>query len=279
MFLYPFIFYQLKNNAAPLLFETLSRMDTGGLLGPNYIFTDEIPGPSDLGIRRDGSPGGVIRAASGLNYYIDTIGFGEPTYFAKENLPHQRPLGLRYFLKTGQTCSNGADLYEYINTVPDGLSGPVGDSVKNMMKADLRGLAPGMMEDAIGALNPMPMFKAVMGSGYAQCKKVTMPVGDDNGFINSSWDKNNVWIPEKTRTKFVRGDEMKGVSRGNKPHQTRWVFDKFISQEEYADTPKTESPGVFPDEGFCVMSDMKKPQIAAVLLFTVLLFGIVVVNK
>ena len=250
-------------------------MDTGGLLGPNYNFADQLTTPSEIGIERDGSFGGVLKAASGVSYYVDAIGFGENTYFLRDQKPGQRPLDLRYFLKTGQVCSNGADMYEYNDTVPKGMGGRAGEMVKTVVGANLRGLAPGILEDAVDGLNPLPMFNVVMASGYPQCKKSTLPVGDDHGRIASHFDKNDVFIREPTRTKYVRNGEFKGVSEGNKEFQTRWVLDKYISQEDYEAAEKTESPGVFPTEGFLGTSDPTIPRIAAGALFVVLLFGMI----
>ena len=252
-------------------------MDTGGLLGPKYSFADQLLCPSEIGVHRSGTIDGVATAVGGINYYVDAIGFGEATLFAKGMKKlQQRPLGLRYFLKTGQTCHNGADMYEYISSVPSGLPGSAGETVKKMMGGtELRGLAPGIMEDSIGALNPLPMFKSVMGSGYAKCKKETRPVGDEYGRTSSPFDSNEVWVPEKTRIKYVKNGQIKGVSEGNKPHQTRWVFDSYISQEEYNNSPKTEAPGTFPVEGFLGSSDPGKSQLAAGLLLSMLFLGVV----
>ena len=91
-------------------------MDTGGLLGPKYSYADELRTPSELGIGRNGSFDGIMRAVGGVNYYVDAIGFGEATGLAKSAGMNQQPLGIRYFIKTGATCSNGADMYEYIST-------------------------------------------------------------------------------------------------------------------------------------------------------------------
>ena len=96
-------------------------MDTGGLLGPKYSFADELSTPSELGIGRDGSFSGIMRAVAGVNYYVDAIGFGEATGLAKMSGMDQVPLGIQYFMKTGATCSNGADMYEYVSTIPKGL--------------------------------------------------------------------------------------------------------------------------------------------------------------
>jgi hypothetical protein len=220
-----------------------------GLLGPDYSFADEIETPSELGIGRIGKVDNIVRSVAGVNYYFDTIGFGEPTLFDKGM--DLRPLGIRYFIKTGQSCHNGADMYEYISTVPNGLPGRVGQQVKQKIGVELRGLAPGLMEDAFSAVNPLPMFDAVIGSGYAKCKKVTLPVGDEKGNITAFKNPDNVWIPDPSKKIHVKAGQIKGVSEGYKPHQTRWVFDKYISADEYEKSEKTVKPGELPaPEGF-----------------------------
>jgi hypothetical protein len=235
-------------------------MDTGDLLGPKYSFADELPTPSELAIGRDGSFSGIMRAVAGVNYYVDAIGFGEATGLAKMTGFYQTPLGIQYFMKTGATCSNGADMYEYVSTAPKGLQGRVGKEVQRTMGVQLRGLAPGIAEDAISALNPLPLFKSVMGSGYAQCKKVTLPVGDLQGKVRSGFDPKNVWITDPY--KVVNG----------MPNQTRWVMDKYITQEEYDAAPKTEQSGVLPNtEGF---SGDSGNTIAAGILFAALFLGV-----
>ena len=97
----------------------------------------------------------------------------------------------------------------------------------------MRGLAPGIVEDAAAALNPLPLFRAAMGSGYARCKKVTLPVGNARGELKSSYD-GSVWVTGPV--------EM----RDGVPHQTRWVYDSDITQTEFEGTPKTEG---FANEG------------------------------
>lgn len=236
-------------------------MDTGGLLGPKYSFADELATPSELGIGRDGSFDGIMRAVAGVNYYVDAIGFGEATGLAKMNGMNQVPLGIQYFMKTGATCSNGADMYEYVSTIPSGLPGRVGSEVQKTMGVKFRGLAPGIVEDAAGALNPLPLFQSVIGSGYARCKKVTLPVGDLKGQVRSGFDPTNVWVTDPY--KVVNGA----------PSQTRWVMDKYITQEEYDATPKTEQPNVLPNtEGF---SGNSGNTIAAGVLFAALFLGTV----
>jgi hypothetical protein len=204
-------------------------MDTGGLLGPKYDYGEEQAAPSDLGIRRNDTFASVERAVAGVNYYVDSIGFGHATGLAKDNNLRQKPLGIRYFMKTGAKCSNGADMYEYIDTIPKGLPGRVGNEIQRTLGVPFQGLAPGIMEDALKALNPMPLFKSAMGTGYARCKQVALPVGDLHGRIQSWYDPNN---------KYIEGSWERNA--WGYPQQTRWVFDSYISQEEYDKAPKTE---------------------------------------
>jgi len=104
------------------------------------------------------------------------------------------------------------------------------------------------------------MLKSAMGSGYPKCKKVTMPVGDMRGRISGY--NNNQWIKEPVRT--VNG----------RPAQTRWVFDRYISQEEYDAEIKnrTVQAGALPDtEGF--VGNSGTPLVAG-LIFATLFLGV-----
>ena len=218
--------------------------DSPGILGPSYSFADELPAPQEIGVRDGGSPGAIFDSAAGINYYVDAIGFGQKTMF---NFRDLNPLGIRYFMSTGSTCSNGALMWEYIDNTPQGnlLGKRVDDSLKAMGLPRMRGLAPGVLEDARDALNPMPLFRAAMGSGYPKCKQVTLPVGDLNGRVASPYDPSNVW---------VKGDVqiINGV-----PHQTKWVQDRdskgngvFMNRTEYQNEPKLYYPDGSRLEGF-----------------------------
>jgi len=220
-------------------------MDTGGLLGPKYNYGDEQASPSNLGIGRGSTFSSVERAVAGVNYYVDTIGFGHATGLARNNGMVQRPLGIRYFMKTGAKCSNGADMYEYIDTIPKGLPGRVGDEIQRTLGVPFQGLAPGIMEDAAKALNPLPLFKSAMGTGYARCKKVSLPVGDAWGRVQSWYDPNN---------KYIEGGAEAGPFGAQ---QTRWVFDSYISMDDYDKTSKTE------DEDLAAEQAKKREEIAA----------------
>ena len=227
-----------------------------GAFGPNYSYADELKGPSEIGVREGGSPDAITDAVAGVNYYVDAIAFGQSTSIAKANDLENQRLGLRYFLKTGMKCSNGADMYEYVDTIPKPLPGRIGEEIRKTLGTDMRGLAPGILQDATSALNPVPLFQAATGSGYARCKKVTLPVGDDTGRIKS---------------RYGGADWIEGPIQwiGGKPHQTRWVFDTYISSEEDAKTAKTE--------GFA--DGPSSQTIAAGVLFGALLLGFLIATK
>jgi hypothetical protein len=210
------------------LLPTASAPNTPGFLGPNYDFADNLPLPGQIGVRRDDSLGSVIDAVKGAAYYIDMIGFGEPSGPLTRSM-RTKPtrLGVNYFLRTGLQCSNGADMYFYVNGIPDGSA--LGEKIKQALRSSglpqLRGLAPGILEDAKDALNPQPVLNAILGSGYPKCKKVTLPVGDVQGRIEKDGER---WIEGPVQ----RIDGM--------PHQTRWVQDTnqrgqpvFLTKNEY----------------------------------------------
>jgi hypothetical protein len=236
---------------------------------PSYSYADEIATPRELGVKRDGSFAGIERAVAGVNYYGDVIGFGETTNLAKDSGMKQKPLGIRFFTKTGVLCSNGANMYEYIDTIPKGIKGRVGDELKKMDMPNMRGLAPGIMEDAMSALNPMPFLEAAVGSGYAKCKKITEPVGDFDGRIESSFNGEK-WIKDPVKR------------QGGRAYQSRWVFESWISKEEYEATPKTETPDGAVSEGFQdgkATISIKTSQAAAVMLGALLIGAIILTRS
>lgn len=222
-----------------------AEMNTG-MMGPDYNFADELKTPAEVGVRSGGSAGDIIDAVAGVGYYTDVIGFGERTGINQHNMV---PMGIRYFMSTGSTCSNGALMFEYIDTAPKGnlLGKRIGKAITDMGLPAMRGLAPGILEDARDALNPFPLFNAAMGSGYPKCKQVTLPVGDLNGNTTSPYDNTKVWI---------KGEINPGTT------QTRWVQDRdaggypiFMNRTDYENDPKIYYPDGTPIEGFRNESD------------------------
>ena len=225
------------------------------ILGPKYDYSAELPTPKSVGVNfGDGSWGGIKGAMAGVSYYSDVIGFGETTGFAKGNGLTMNPLGVRYFMSSGATCSNGQDMYQYVNTIPQGIPGRLGNEIQQTLGVKLRGLAPGMFQDAAKALNPAPMFNAMINSGYARCRKVTLPVGDPEGRIQSpvtgEW-----WIdPSKEALTYPN----------RKPHASHWIFDSWVSAETYASDKKVEGFG----------DGLGQSKVIAGALFAVLFIGL-----
>ncbi len=212
----------------------MSLFGPDGALGPSFSYADNLKTPSEIGVRSGGSFDAITSAVAGISYYVDAIGFGERSMFGKTlGAPEQQPLGLKYFINTKNKCSNGQDMYEYIDGTPKGdlLGAKVGREIKNTMGVGLRGMAPGMLEDARDALNPIPIMNIVAGTGYAKCKQVTLPIGD--GQLPKYDEKGNLVGPNKEIWANPPIQMKDGI-----PYQTRWVFDSFISAEEYDRTKK-----------------------------------------
>jgi hypothetical protein len=158
-----------------------------GFLGPNYSPADEMLPPASIGVRRGGDLGDVIGAVKGVIYYGDMMGFGEASSGFTKGMPGLKPLGVNYFINSGLTCSNGATMWEYVQTIPTGSA--LGPTIQNAIRGvglpELRGMAPGILEDAKSALDPSPVINAVVGSGYPQCRLMKMKVGDFDGKITN----------------------------------------------------------------------------------------------
>lgn len=212
-----------------------------GFFGSPYKPADAMMTPPQIGVQVGDSMGDVINAVKGVGFYADQIGFGAPSTGLTQGMPLQ-PLGVNYFIKTGLSCSNGADMWQYMQGITQGDA--LGEKLKMVMEEmglpPLKGLAPGMVEDAENALNPSPLMNAIFGSGYPQCKQVTLPVGDAYGRINDP-DTGEDWIGDLT-----------GVQQspdGNGYIQTRWVQDTDrlknpinLARDQWVAAPKTFNP-------------------------------------
>lgn len=186
-----------------------------GFFGSPYKPADAMLTPPQIGVEVGNDMGDVINAVKGVGFYSDQIGFGAPSTGLTQGMPLQ-PLGVNYFMKTGLSCSNGADMWQYMQGITQGDA--LGEKLKMVMSEmglpPLKGLAPGMVEDAENALNPSPLINALFGSGYPQCKQVTLPVGDAYGRIADP-DTGEVWISNSDTA----------VNNGNGYVQTYWVQD------------------------------------------------------
>lgn len=211
----------------------MSNLDNYGYFGPEYSFADNIPLPGQIGVRQEASIGAIIDSVAGINYYVDTIAFGGRTFFDQQN---PQPMGIRYYMNTEMRCSNGATMSEYFDGVTKGnlLGDHVAEALASAGLPGLKGLAPGMLENARDALDPRPLLSAVTGTGYPVCQQVMCPVGDTNGWTQNAQDANKPYIIDPVQ-----------YTAGGMPTQTRWVqaYDSTgsainISKDEFGATPK-----------------------------------------
>lgn len=217
-----------------------SMAPTGlGFFGSPYNPADAMKTPAQLGIRVGDSMSDVVAAVKGVGFYVDQIGFGAPSTGLTNGMD-LKPLGVNYFLNTGSTCSNGAEMWEYIQGIPEGDA--LGKGVKNAMAAmglpPLKGLAPGMIEDVKNALNPAPLMNTLLGSAYPRCKKSgARLVGDAYGRIRDP-TTGEPWI----------SDPETAVNSGNGYVQEKWVIDTdengkpvYLSRDDWVAAAKTHN--------------------------------------
>jgi len=247
-----------------------------GAFGSSYNPADAMMRPDQLGIKVGDSMDDVVNAVKGVGFYVDQMAFGAPSTGLTNGMP-LKPLGINYFVNTGQTCSNGATMWQYIEGIPDGSA--LGENVKtamtNMGLPTLRGLAPGMLEDVERALNPDPLMRALFGSGYPQCEQVTKPVGDAYGRIRDP-TSGDAWITDANNKDIT-------VPSGNGFVQTRWVQDIdakknpiTLSRDNFNAAVKNYNPDGTQKDGFSdTIQMMTRPAtIAVVGVLCLIAFGV-----
>lgn len=220
------------------ILPSINLDDDAGFVLPNYDFAANVPRPKQVGVTQGGSFSDVLNAAKGVGYYTDLIGFGQSSSRLTDGMPFRR-LGINFFTKTGMTCSNGADMWTYFEGIPTGNA--LGQTIKTAIqelnpRIELRGLAPGIIEDVKAGVNPKEIARAAFGYVYPKCVQVTKPVGDDRGNVKDPQTQ-DVWI--KGAVNYQNGI----------PHQTRWVQEMdakgnpvYMSAEDWEKAPKTHNP-------------------------------------
>lgn len=243
-----------ENRSSMLGTQDTSSQDS---MPPEYSFADELPFPDQVGVRRGGSLNDVADAVAGIAFYADMIGFGSPSTRLTSGLPIKPyPMGVNYFTKTPTKCSNGADMWVYINGMPKGdlFGKKVAEALRRLNLPNLQGLAPGILEDARDGLNPIPVANAVFGTGYAKCQQVELPVGDHFGRLK------NIDGKEMIRNAFPGDIKLKS----GRPFQKRFVFDKWLTKEDW---DKENASAQFCPDGSQIANhdenDCKKPIIKA----------------
>ena len=222
---------------------------TPGVFGPDYSFADNVPLPGDVGIRDGDSISSVIDAVKGAAYYVDLIGFGESSSPLTRGVgPGGGPkrLGVNTWMKTGFQCSNGADMYMYIEGIPTGnaLGKRLSDGLESAGMPRLRGLAPGILEDVGQALDPRPIMSAVFGTGFPICRLEDKQVGDQDGnYKNTATGSFYVEDPDSvTCTDGGVPDKSSGRCSRGVPVQRRWIKDGDLAYEAYKNAAKTHCP-------------------------------------
>ena len=240
-----------------------------GFFGSPYSAADQLLTPPQFGCADGDSIDSVIGCVSSVGAYVDEIGFGQPSNPLTAGLPI-KPLGVNYFMNTNQTCDNGATMYDYFEGIPkgDALGAKIQSAMTEMGLPQLRGMAPGMLEDAEKALNPMPLLNAMLGSGYPRCQQVTRQVGDATGAVVDPVT-GEAWI-EQPETAFRGNDGMM--------YQSRWIQAVdgkgnpiTLDKKTWDATPKTLNPDGTPKAVSGFQSMMTSPPSLAVVGILLLL--------
>jgi hypothetical protein len=140
------------------------------ILGPEYDYAANIPGPTSLGVGSDGSFGQLFTNVNAAVDYVKIMITGNP------------PLGNQYYVNTGGTCTapdgSTQPRYNYINNKSVGADlVPQGLNELSFLTSDLNGLIPGVVGDIEG-LDPIYLFNAMTSDGTPSCQCYKCPVTD-----------------------------------------------------------------------------------------------------
>ena len=205
-----------------------------GSFGPDYSFADNVKLPGQVGVRKGDDMQSVADSLKATAYYIDTIGFGEPSSGMSEGLG-LKPLGVNTWTRTGVSCTNGADMWVYNTGIPTGnaLGKRVADGLASAGLPGLRGLGPGILEDVETALDPRPVMSAMFGPATPVCKLNARVVGDQDGRIQNP-DTKNYYVNDPETVYYVSGQ----------PMQKRW--EQVDTAAEGDSSVKTHCPDGYP---------------------------------
>ena len=220
------------------------------IFGPDYSFSDAIPLPEDVGVYDGDSVQSVMDAGKAAAFYADTIGFGQSSNKWSAGFPELKPIGVNTFVQSGQLCSNGAKMWQYIQGIPtgDGLGKTTQDRLASSGLPKVRGLAGGILEDLGTALNPGPVLSAVYGTGNASCVYTVNQVGDQEGNVKNL-DTDNWYVENPEDVTCTGGgtvDQSSGRCASGKPMQGRWVHSANLTLDQFNSTVKTICQNGYP---------------------------------
>ena len=230
--------------AAPILPQPAVKVMGPGITGPDFSYAQAVPLPNQIGVRDGDDMGAVIGAVKGVAYYSDVIGFGGPSSSMSQGMG-LKPIGVQVWMKSGVRCSNGADMWYYMDGIPQGnaLGGTLAKGLSDAGMPGLKGLAPGIMEDIQAAFDPTPIMQSVFGTGFPSCKMEERVVGDQDGNIFTRDEKGNIIY-------YIDNPETV-VRRNGRSFQSRWVLDHMMTKDEWTKVPKTFCPNGSPKRGKC----------------------------
>jgi hypothetical protein len=168
--------------ANPLWSDIKNNSDnvSTSILGPSYSYSDNIPGPTSLGVGSNGSFGQLFTNLKAASEYVKIMITGDP------------PLGNAYFVNTGGTCAapdgSTQSRMNFINNQSTGKDlVPQSLNELSFLTSDLNGLIPGVVGDIEG-LDPLYLFNAMTADGTPACQCYQCPTttGSQYGFLTTN---------------------------------------------------------------------------------------------
>ena len=190
----------LGNN--PMWSSMSSGQDVStSVLGPDYSYADNIPGPSSLGVGSDGTFSQLGRNASAIATYVEALIAGDP------------PLGNQFFVNTGGTCTapdgSSQSRMNYINNMSSGAADL--PAAMSELGSSFNGLIPGAVGDIEG-LNPVHIFSAMAADASPQCSCYKCPVtsGSEYGFLTPGLTPDMQNLCQQVDSSFCTGSTTEG---------------------------------------------------------------------
>jgi hypothetical protein len=175
----------------PTIFEQVLTDAQGveeSLLGPTYLYYQNIKTPSEIGMSDNGTLQQMGKNIDGLIQYVQVLVSGKSGASSTGN-----PLGNKFFLPTGakclatDSCTNQndsstckqVDRYIYVNNVPTGNI-PFISSGLGVNFSEFKGLIPGAMGN-LNVLNPYAIMSSFLSGSTPKCQQITMQtISKDN---------------------------------------------------------------------------------------------------